>query len=72
VTLTAADLGEQPCIIEGINHWLKAKGVTLLKDGGFNHYRVAQALLPMLTADALTPEELERFERLFAKVAEVL
>ncbi len=72
VTLTAADLGTQPGIIERITHWLKAKGVTLLKDGGFNHYRVAQVILPALTADALTPEELERFERLFAKVAEVL
>lgn len=72
VTLTAADLGEQPCIIEGINHWLKSKGITLLKDGGFNHYRVAQAILPALTANELKPEELDRFERLFARVAEVL
>jgi energy-coupling factor transporter ATP-binding protein EcfA2 len=72
VTLTAADLGEQPCIIERINHWLKAKGVRFLQDGGFNHYRVAQAILPALKANELKPEELERFERLFAKVVEVL
>lgn len=72
VTLTAADLGAQPCIIERINYWLKAKGVRLLKDGGFNHYRVAQAILPALKANEFKPEELERFERLFAKVAEVL
>lgn len=72
VMLTAAELGAQPRMIERINHWLKAKGITLLKDGGFNHYRVAQTVLPALTATALNPEELAPFERLFAKVAEVL
>jgi predicted ATP-dependent endonuclease of OLD family len=72
VELTAADLGAQPRMIERINHWLKAKGITLLNDGGFNHYRVAQAVLPALTAAALQPDELARFERLFAKIAEVL
>ena len=40
-------------MIEQINQWLKAKGVTLLKDGGFNHYRVAQAILPALTAETI-------------------
>jgi predicted ATPase len=69
---TAAELEEQPRIIERINHWLKANGITLLKDGGFNRYRVAQAILPALTVDVLKPEELARFERLFAKVTEVL
>jgi len=59
-------------MIERINHWLKAKGITLLKDGGFNHYRVAQAVLPSLTLSALQSDELARFERLFAKVGEVL
>ena len=72
VTLTTSELDERPCIIDGINLWLKAKGISLLKDGGFNRYRVAQALLPALTADVLKPEELARFERLFAKVTEVL
>lgn len=72
VTLTAAELGAQPRMIERINHWLKAKGITLLKDGGFNHYRVAETLLPALTATALSPEKLAPFERLFAKVGEVL
>lgn len=72
VTLRIAELGEQPRMIERINHWLKAKGITLLRDGGFNHYRVAQAVLPALTAIALKPDELARFERLFAKVGEVL
>lgn len=70
--LTAADLGAQPRMIERINLWLKAKGITLLKDGGFNHYRVAQAVLPALTAATLNSDELARFERLFSKVGEVL
>lgn len=72
VTLTATDLGAHPRMIERINHWLKAKGITLLKDGGFNHYRVAQAILPSLTAAALKPDELARFERLFERVNEAL
>jgi predicted ATPase len=72
VTLTVADLGAHPRMIERINHWLKAKGIVLLKDGGFNHYRVAQAVLPALTATALQRDELARFERLFVKIAEVL
>lgn len=72
VTLTAAELREHPRIIERINEWLKVKGLTLLKDGGFNRYRVAQAILPALTVNALKPEELNRFERLFVKIAEIL
>ncbi len=72
LTLTVAELGSQPRMIERINQWLKAKDITLLKDGGFNHYRVAQAVLPALTAATLKPDELERFERLFYKVGEVL
>lgn len=72
LTLTVPELGSQPRIIERINQWLKEKDITLLKDGGFNHYRVAQAVLPALTAATLKPDELERFERLFSKVGEVL
>ncbi|WP_258079688.1 AAA family ATPase [Xanthomonas arboricola] len=72
LTLTVAELGSQPRMIERVNQWLKAKDITLLKDGGFNHYRVAQAVLPALTAATLKPDELERFERLFSKVGEVL
>jgi hypothetical protein len=64
-----ADLGQHPRIIERINQWLKGKGgITLLKDGGFNHYRVAQALLPRLTDASLSETDLERFEKLFARV----
>lgn len=72
VTLTAADLGAHPRMIERINHWLKSKNSTLLKDGGFNHYRVAQAVLPALTPEKLKPDELARFERLFSKLCELL
>ena len=66
--LTAAELGAQPRMIERINHWLKQKGIALLKDGGFNHYRVAQAALPKLTGAALKPEDLGRFQRVFERI----
>lgn len=69
LTLTAADLSSQPRMIERITYWLKAKGITLLKDGGFNHYLVAQAVLPTLTTTALQPKELARFDQLFDRVA---
>jgi hypothetical protein len=72
VALTSAELGAQPRMIERINHWLKAKGITLLKDGGFNHYRVAQAMLPALTAAALQPDEMAPFEKLFGCLASAL
>jgi hypothetical protein len=72
VTLTASGLGAQPRMIERINHWLTAKNIMLLKDGGFNHYRVAQAVLPALTSAKLKPDELACFERLFSKLGEVL
>jgi hypothetical protein len=66
-----SDLGAHPRIVERINVWLEQKGVKLLKDGGFNHYRVAQAILPALTEMTLKAEELARFERLFSKISEV-
>lgn len=72
VRLLAENLGPHPRIVERINIWLKAQGISLLKDGGFNHYRVAQAALPLLTAAKLKPQDLASFERLFTKVAEVL
>ena len=68
VTVTAGDLGAHPRVIERIGQWLQAKGVTLLRDGGFNHYRVAQAILPSLIGANLKPDELARFERLFERV----
>lgn len=70
--LTTADLGSHPRIVERINQWLKAKGIALLKDGGFNHYRVAQSVLPELTATPLKLEDLTRFETLFTRIGEVL
>lgn len=72
VTLTAAELGPQPRMVARINQWLAMKNIALLSDGGFNHYRVAQAVIPGLTAAALRPDEVARFERLFARVAELL
>jgi hypothetical protein len=33
-----------------------------------NHYRVAQAVLPVLTAAALQPDELARIDQLFDRV----
>ena len=70
--LRAAELGPHPRIVERINQWLKAKGTTLLKDGGYNQYRVAQALLPRLTDASLSATDLERFEKLFARVNRAL
>ena len=70
--LTVADLGSNPRIVERINQWLAVKNIPLLKDGGFNHYRVAQALLPCLNATTLAPEDLKRFEDLFARVNSAL
>lgn len=70
--LKVKDLGKEPRIVARIDKWLAAKGIELLKDGGFNHYRVAQSLLQSLKADSFEPEGLARFERLFARVAEVL
>jgi predicted ATP-dependent endonuclease of OLD family len=67
-SLTVAELGHHPRIIEQINQWLKAKGINLLRDGGFNHYRVAQALLPMLTDTSLSALDFARFEKLFDRV----
>ena len=72
IALMAADLGAQPRIIERINQWLRGKGITLRKDGGFNHYRVAQAVLPALTATTLHREEIARFGRLFDRVNSAL
>lgn len=70
--LDITDLGAHPRIVERINQWLKAKGIVLLKDGGFNHYRVAQAVLPKLNVATLKPEELTRFDMLFTRIGDVL
>lgn len=67
VSLSADELGEHPRIVERINQWLKKQGITLLKDGGFNHYRVAQSVLPMIDTKSLK-KDLARFERLFIRI----
>ncbi len=71
--LTSADLITQhPRIINRINDWLTQKAIVLLKKGGFNHYRVAQALLSMLTEASLSVSDIERFEALFASINQAL
>lgn len=69
--LTLADLGAHPRIVEGINRWLKDKGIAIRAAGGFNHYRVAQALLPQLTAASLG-SDLESFAALFERLNSAL
>lgn len=71
-SLNVSDLGQHPRVVERINRWLESKGIALLKDGGFNHYRVAQTLLPMLTDKSLSAAEVKRFEELFARVNSLL
>ncbi|MGZ4971316.1 MAG: AAA family ATPase [Limisphaerales bacterium] len=72
VVLSKKDLGQHPRIIERINQFLKTNNIALLKDGGFNHYRVAQELLPMLTHKNLSEINLESFETLFTCVNKAL
>lgn len=70
--LDPVELGKHPRTVERINQWLKAKRIILLQDGGFNHYRVAQALLPRLTVADLHADGLAPFEKLFAKLNSAL
>lgn len=70
--LTVAELGPQPRIVEKVNHWLKSKDLNVLKEGGFNHYRVAQAALSKMSLTTLKNEDLERFERLFVRINSAL
>ncbi|WP_036596516.1 AAA family ATPase [Ottowia thiooxydans] len=71
-TLDPACLGKHPRTVERINQWLKTENLTLLKDGGFNHYRVAQALLPRLTAVNLGAMGMETFGKLFVRINSAL
>jgi energy-coupling factor transporter ATP-binding protein EcfA2 len=70
--LAIADLPKHPRIVERTNQWLAARGISLLKDGGFNHYRVAQALLQRLTLTAVASADRDRFEALFDRVNQAL
>jgi energy-coupling factor transporter ATP-binding protein EcfA2 len=72
MTVDVAELGQHPRIVERINEWLKAKGVNVLKAGGFNHYRVAQALLPRLTVKSFSSRQLASFEQLFDRLNALL
>lgn len=72
LVVTQSELGQHPRIVERMNRWLNDHGVTLLHAGGFNHYRVAQALLTYLTPDALSEADLQRFESLFGRLNEAL
>ncbi|HET9177386.1 MAG TPA: AAA family ATPase [Terriglobia bacterium] len=63
-----AGLGQHPRIVERINLWLEARQIRLLRDGGFNHYRVAQALLPMLSERSLSVPDVDRFDELFGSL----
>lgn len=68
VELVTADLGDHPRILERINQWLEKNDIKLLKDGGFNHYRVAQSVLTELNVAALKDEDIARFERVFTRI----
>jgi predicted ATP-dependent endonuclease of OLD family len=70
--ISADKLPKHPRIVERINQWLKASKITLLHDGGFNHYRVAQTFLPTLTETKLATADIERFEQLFQQVNKAL
>ena len=62
----------QPWIIDRINRWLEAKKITLLHDGGFNHYRVMVAAIPLLTKKAVAGDTIASFEALFEKINSAL
>ncbi|HEY1803431.1 MAG TPA: AAA family ATPase [Terracidiphilus sp.] len=71
-TATVGSLPKHPRIVERINQWLKTEKISLLRDGGFNHYRVAQALLPKLTPSSLGAQEIDSFAKLFEKLNKAL
>jgi hypothetical protein len=70
--LTEALLSQHPRVIERINGWLKNEGIVLKKDGGFNHYRVAQAMLPILTLGTFSTEQMTAIETMFNRVNNAL
>jgi hypothetical protein len=70
--LAIGKLPKHPRIVERLNQWLKNEKIDLLHDGGFNHYRVAQSLLPTLTDSSLKAPDLERFEKLFSRLNKAL
>jgi predicted ATP-dependent endonuclease of OLD family len=67
-SLTLKMLGQHPRMVERINEWLKKEGILLLKDGGYNHYRVAQTFISELTLDNLSDDEIARYEAMFVQL----
>lgn len=72
ILLKVEDLGRHPRLVERINIWLKSKKIVLRKDGGYNHYLVAQSILPKLIAINLNQEDQKPFELLFKRVNSTL
>jgi predicted ATP-dependent endonuclease of OLD family len=70
--LKVEDLGRHPRLVERINTWLKSKNIVLKHDGGYNHYLVAQAMLPKLTVTNLTQEDKKVFKNLFDRLNSTL
>lgn len=70
--LDKSQLPKHPRTVERINSWLKANKISLLKDGGFNHYRVAQALLPLLNEGSVDVQIVETFDKLFTRLNNAL
>lgn len=64
--VTEANLPKGDRIVERLERYLKAEGITLRPSGGFNHYTPAS----YLASNPMAPDEatLERFERLFKAV----
>jgi hypothetical protein len=71
-TVSLSKLPKHPRIVERINQWLKKEGISLLRDGGFNHYRVAQMLLPKLTESTLGAADVAVFVKLFVRLNKAL
>lgn len=50
----------------------RGKAYPSLREGGYNHYRGAQALIPLLNDGSLTAADLDRFGELFARLNSAL
>lgn len=59
---------QHPRIVERINQWLATENILLLKDGGFNHYRVARSLVPLLDTHTVGDDLGKRFDALFERL----
>lgn len=70
--IVESDLDQHPRIVERINKWLVKNTVVILKDGGYNHYRVAQQVIVSLNETNIPKECSTQFERLFIKVNDIL